>query len=586
MNTHIFLPKPARSRLSALKLPALALFAAGLAIAGRADEPAPSQNPTINLVRLLVQQGVITQPQADVLIGQAEAQAVAATQAAQAAAAQSGSVETVPGRVRVPYIPETVKAQMREEIKQEVMAQAREENWAAPRTFPEWTSRFRPFGDVRFRYEGDFFSDGNDNTGGFPDFNAINSGSPYDASVSNLNFPPMQNVDADRQRARLRARFGVDVDLGENFTVGTRIATGSDNSPVSTNQSMGGSGGFSKYSIWLDRAFLQYEMQGLKDKELTLTVGRLDNPFFSTDLIWDDDLGFDGIAARYRHSSTGGFRPFATLGLFPVYNTSFNYSSNQPDKMESEDKWLHGAQIGADWEINDNLSLKVGAAYYHFDNIEGRLSTPYTPLNSSDAGDTDATRPAFAQKGNTYMALRNIVPDASNGFGTTNQWQYYGLATPFRELALTARLDIKYFKPFHISVDGEVVKNLAYDEGKIAGNAVNNRGPVPAGGTIGAFEGGDMGWLMRVNLGDRVLEQRWDWQVNFGYKYVESDAVVDGLTDSDFGLGGTNLQGYFIGANVALSKRVSTRVRWLSADEIAGTPFAADVFQFDINAKF
>ncbi len=53
--------------------------------------------------------------------------------------------------VRVTYIPEVVKKQMRDEIEQEVLAQAREENWAAPRTFPDWVSRIRLFGDIRVR---------------------------------------------------------------------------------------------------------------------------------------------------------------------------------------------------------------------------------------------------------------------------------------------------------------------------------------------------------------------------------------------------------------------------------------------------
>ena len=89
----------------------------------------------------------------------------------------------------------------------------------------------------------------------------------------------------DRHRLRLRARFGVDADLGNGFTAGLRIATGENNSPVTTNQSLGlanqGQGGnFSKYAIWLDRAFLNHEAGGLPTKNLSLTLGRFDNPFF------------------------------------------------------------------------------------------------------------------------------------------------------------------------------------------------------------------------------------------------------------------------------------------------------------------
>ena len=87
--------------------------------------------------------------------------------------------------------------------------------------------------------------------------------------------------------------------LGDGFNGGIRLATGDSNSPTSTNQTLGGSGGnFSKYAIWLDRAFLSYDAGPGDGQELTFLVGRFDNPFFSTDIHWDNDLGFDGLALR------------------------------------------------------------------------------------------------------------------------------------------------------------------------------------------------------------------------------------------------------------------------------------------------
>lgn len=92
--------------------------------------------------------------------------------------------------------------------------------------------------------------------------------------------------------------------------------------------------------------------------------------------------------------------------------------------------------------------------------------------------------------------------------------------------------------------------------------------------------------MARLNFGDVTLERRWDWSVSLGYKYVESDAVVDGFTDSDFGLGGTNLKGYTLAGQLALAKRVWLRARWMSADSVDGPIFQVDTLQFDVNAKF
>ena len=492
--------------------------------------------------------------------------------------------------MRVTYVPEVVKAQMRDQIKAEVLEQAREENWAAPNTIPGWVTRFRLMGDFRLRGEGDYYPSGNDNTGAFPNFNAINTGAPFD--VTGSQFSPQYNVDQRRTRLRLRVRFGAEVDLGENFTAGFRIATGENNSPVTTNQSLGlanqGQGGdFSKYAIWLDRGFLKYELGAEPGRDFSVIAGRFDNPFFTnSEIVWDDDVGFDGIAMQGRYEVLPGVTPFLVGGAFPVFNTDLNFSSNQPAKFKSTDKWLYGIQGGTDWKITKDLNLKVATAYYYFQDVEGKLSSPFTPLSASDQGDTDNTRPSFAQKGNTYMALRDIVPTVDNGYGTTNQYQYFGLATPFHEFSLTGRLDYTHFEPFVLSLYGDYVKNLAFDHGAIDAIAVNNRGSVAGVGTRGSYVGGDTGWIVGLKVGHVALEKFGDWNLGFSYRHVESDATVDGFTDSDFGLGGTNLKGYVISGAIALSQRVSLGARWLSADSIAGPPLKNDVILIDLNGKF
>ena len=100
------------------------------------------------------------------------------------------------------------------------------------------------------------------------------------------------------------------------------------------------------------------------------------------------------------------------------------------------------------------------------------------------------------------------------------------------------------------------------------------------------YTGGNQGWLARMTVGHPKLKQLWDWNAFVGYKYLESDAVIDAFADSDFGLGGTNLKGYFVGGNVALGPNVWASARWMSANQVAGAPYAVDIVQFDLNAKF
>ena len=577
------------------------------------SEPAtPSQSVTINLINKLVQRGILTKDDAREMITQAQAEAetaraqaqadmfavaqVAAAQAAsdQIAVAQAQNAPASPDDVRVTYIPEPVKMQIKEEIKLELATDRATTKLAGNFQLPKWVEKSNAFFDLRMRYEGDQFPSGNDASGAFPNFNAINTGQPFDTTGN--QFAPQLNADQNRTQFRIRARFGMDFNMGENFTSGFRVATGQNNSPVSTNQSLGlansatqGQGGnFSKYAIWLDRAFLRYDLPIHDKKFLTTWVGRFDNPFFSTRLIWDEDLGFDGAALKAEYEVLPGFSPFVTAGAFVVYNTDFNFSSNQPAKFASYDKYLYGIQGGFEWKPTPDWKFKVAAAYYYFQNIEGKLSTPYTPQNINDASDTDNSRPSFAQKGNTYMAIRNIVPDASNDFGAINQWQYYGLATKFQDISVTARLDYNGFEPVQVSLIGEFVKNLAFNSTDINAIAVNNRGPVDTTelSAIGAFEGDPTGWLVELKVGTPSLSKRWDWSIDVGYRWIGSDSVVDGFNDSDFGLGGTNMKGFTVGGYLALSQNVYVSLRWMGSDSIAGPTYKTNIIQIDLNSKF
>jgi len=96
-------------------------------------------------------------------------------------------------------------------------------------------------GDIRVRYEDIFFPKGNDTSGVFPNFNAINTGPPFD--TTGVSFSPQRDVDQDRTEVRLRARIGAEIDMENNFTAGLRLATGSDDQPVSANQSLGAANG-------------------------------------------------------------------------------------------------------------------------------------------------------------------------------------------------------------------------------------------------------------------------------------------------------------------------------------------------------
>jgi len=542
----------------------------------------PSSSVVINLIRLLVQEGVLTQDKANTLIRQAEDEAAAAARGQTgvnrqpAAGGNAVASAGAPASIRVPYIPEVVRKQIRDEVKQEVLQEAKAENWAAPNQIPDWTQKIRISGDVRARYEWDIFD--KRNSAFFPNFASLDAGAPFDLNNSAGTLPPLLDTTADRERLRERFRLGIDAAIDDEFQAGVRLATGNTTNPVSTNQTLGNS--LANDSFNLDRAYLRYRPSDW----LTVLVGRFANPWFSTDLVWDEDVNFDGAAVQLGSRLGETLTPFLTAGLFPIANTPFNFPDNSNDKGNSRDVWLYAAQTGVDWRPNHNYDLKVGVAYYYYDHIQGELSAPCTATSSADPCSTDDTRPLFLQQGNTLFAIRNLLTE-----GQTNppQFQYYGLASNFHELNLTTRFDFAGYDPIHIVADLDFVKNLGFDRAAIAGrNPVNNQGPSSDGIHAGAWDGGGSAFQARVLVGRPALRERWDWNFYVGYKYIESDSVVDAFTDSDFHLGGTNAKGYFFGGGLGIAKDIDLSARWLSAREVTGSPYSADVVQVDLNGRF
>ncbi|PMY43943.1 MULTISPECIES: putative porin [Pseudomonas] len=536
---------------------------------------APSENATINLIRLLVQQGVLKQEQADGLIAQAEREAQQARQANTAVAA--GPAAT-PGDVRVQYVPAIVRDQIRDQVKAEVMATAKQENWAQPNTFPDWVSRISFDGDIRLRDESRYYSGSNSNE--IVDFAKLNDKGPYDVNPnSSTNLPPLLNTREDRENLfRLRARLGMKAQVAENWTAGIRIGTGSDNNPVSTTQTLGG--GFGKKDIWLDQGYLTWKATD----DLTLTGGRIANPFFSTDMLYSTDLNFDGVAAIFNHKLNRDWGLFGTVGAFPVEYTNDTSTSNGFDKEESDNKWLYGAQIGANWAINSNHRLKGALAYYRFDDIEGQRSGACEPWAGAPGCDSDGSRVAFMQKGNSVFLLRDITPNPLNP-AATPQPQFVGLASEFNLLDLNLVWDADLPENFKLRSQANYIHNLGYDEGEMRkrseGQIVNNLD------SNGELESGANAWMVQFTLGNSLeLAKQGDWNLFAGYKYIQPDALPDGFNDSSFHLGGTNAKGYFLGGNYGLAKNVFATGRWLSSEAVYGAPFDIDVLQLEINTRF
>ncbi len=481
------------------------------------------RSTTYELIKMLVDEGVLSRAKADILIREADKRvAEARKKAVETPAAGSKTV-------RVPYVPESVRREISEEVKQEVIAQAKAERWGNPGVLPEWLDRISFDGDIRLRYQGDMFQ---------PD-NA--PAAFFQAQGQNIS-----NTTEDRQRYRVRARLGVNMKIADWLSGGLRMTTGNTDDPVSTNQTLGNS--MNKYTLVLDRAYLKADPYAW----LTVAGGRIPNPFFSTDLMWDEDINFEGFAATLKPQFNDSTSGFLTMGAFPLQEVSNSLTT------QARDKWLVGTQAGVEWIAPNKSRFKVGAGLYDFRNYEGTRNAPGSQL-------TNLTAPQFRQKGNTLFNIDN------DGDPSTT---LFALAPNYRILNLTGALDLARFDPVHIVLTGDYVRNVGFDQADILRR------------TGFSLDRQNTGYMGRVLVGMPQLRDRGDWQAIAGYRYLERDATVDAFTDSDFHLGGTNNKGFFLGGSYGLGRNNWVSFRWMSSTEISGAPLSVDVLQLDFNARF
>ncbi len=587
----------------------------------------PSTDTTTDLIQLLVEQKLITKKAATVLLRKAQARAAQAlaTQTESAKATESAKVlaqappasspELDPNAVHVPYVPQIVQDQIRDNVKKELLATVKTEGWAQPGALPEWINRISWNGDFRFRTDFTYFSAKNNPV--IFDFETFNTSGPTDINpqTNRPGLPTLNTTQNRGPRERIRARFGFTADVVANYaTVGVRLATGDDTSPISTNSVLGG--GLGKKNIYLDQAYLMLKPVPWA----AATFGRMPNPFSISDLFVDDDVNFDGVTAELASPKLLGRD--LTIGLvggaYPLSFGSGNFPSRGDAKQNVPSKWLFAAQGKGTWNFATRYSAQLAAGFFRFQDVQGQLSSACDVVITPQC-DSDFTQPQFLKKGNTLFFIRNIVADIP-GQQNFAQPQLAGLSYKFDVLDVNAKLAAIVTDNISVSLFGEYVRNLAFD--KLAGacsypglNAIGIGVPItnitsvldsqgnfvsgnPCSTTTIKIAGvdkvfpaarvdsGNKGWTVKLGFGYTKPKKFGEWNFEASYRYLQSDAVLDALTDSDFHQGGTNNKGYTLQGTLGIYNNVTLSGKWLSANQISGDPLAIDVFQLDLKASF
>ena len=120
-----------------------------------------------------------------------------------------------------------------------------------------------------------------------------------------------------RNRARIRARFGLEGKLNEDFLGGLALATGSPGDITSANQTL--TNFFERKTIGLDRGYITYKP--VAAKWLSLTGGKFAYTWTRTSLTLDPDINPEGFNEKFSFDlKTPVLKNFTVQGLQLLYS--------------------------------------------------------------------------------------------------------------------------------------------------------------------------------------------------------------------------------------------------------------------------
>jgi hypothetical protein len=279
-----------------------------------------------------------------------------------------------------------------------------------------------------------------------------------------------------RERWRYRARVGFTMTLLEAFEIGMRLGSGEVGSlrssgidPISNNQDLENNA--SKKGIFIDRVYGTWMPLRGEDATLNLTIGKMQNPFVFSDMIFDPDYTPEGAAVQVGYKLADHHEIKLNGGAFVIDELSASRS----------DPYLFGGQLRLDSTWNEFLATSTGVALLGLTSPEQLVSTAVPNMNAGNTRD---------RSGALVYDYYPVIADASVIF-TLESFPLYPGAFPIR----------------------------------VGGDYVHNNGAPRSADNYA--------WSLSVNLGR--AEKRRSWELEYTYKWLGANAWYEEMTDSDFG---------------------------------------------------
>jgi hypothetical protein len=149
----------------------------------------------------------------------------------------------------------------------------------------------------------------------------------------------------DRNRARIRVRFGFEGKLNDDFIAGVAIATGSLGDPTTTNETF--TNFFDRKTIGLDRGYITYNP--VAHKWLSLTAGKFAYQWQRTQITGDPDTNPEGFDEKFSKDFTS--IPILKNANIQFMQLFYNEASSNGGLFNGHDSFAVGGQVGGKLEL-------------------------------------------------------------------------------------------------------------------------------------------------------------------------------------------------------------------------------------------
>lgn len=298
-----------------------------------------------------------------------------------------------------------------------------------------------------------------------------------------------------RNRERIRARIGLRYTYSDELSATVRIATGNPDDPISTNDDLGGV--FNRKHVNLDWAYLTFtpgKTFGLRPGVVSVDAGKFPSPLFRPgEMVWDEDLAPEGLNENVNVLD----KPMGDLDQLRLHLIQWTVN----EVSNGQDTWIVGGQVNPVGHVG-NVELEAGAGQFFYVNPDPIAVAANTNsklnvgLSQQTLGNTNVLETAT-------VSGKKTITGFAGAFNLTN-------------LNLQATLpNVLWGQPLRVFTD------YVYNWGASTDDAQG----VSAGARLG------------------TLKARGDWSVAGFYEYLGQEAAMAAFSWSDFGFGGTNLQG-------------------------------------------